>query len=30
VASGASCRHQFAHLTQARPLHIAELLARHL
>ncbi len=28
VASGTSCRHQIAHLTDRRPLHMAELLAR--
>jgi Fe-S oxidoreductase len=27
VASGTSCRHQIEHLTQAEPLHMAELLA---
>ncbi|HOS01557.1 MAG TPA: FAD-linked oxidase C-terminal domain-containing protein [Candidatus Hydrogenedentes bacterium] len=27
VACGTSCRHQITHLTEARPLHIAELLA---
>jgi hypothetical protein len=27
VASGTSCRHQIADLTDARPLHLAELLA---
>ncbi|OHB80272.1 MAG: hypothetical protein A2W31_16050 [Planctomycetes bacterium RBG_16_64_10] len=27
VASGTSCRHQIAHLTDARPLHMAELVA---
>jgi Fe-S oxidoreductase len=27
VASGTSCRHQIGHLTNARPLHMAELLA---
>jgi len=27
VASGTSCRHQITHLTQARPVHMAELLA---
>jgi len=30
VASGTSCRHQIADLTDVRPLHLAELLARHL
>jgi Fe-S oxidoreductase len=30
VASGTSCRHQIEHLTDAKPLHIAELLANHL
>lgn len=30
VASGTSCRHQIAHLTEARPLHLAELLASRL
>ncbi|MGA2555033.1 MAG: FAD-linked oxidase C-terminal domain-containing protein [Verrucomicrobiota bacterium] len=30
VASGASCRHQIQHLTPARPLHMAELLAASL
>jgi FAD/FMN-containing dehydrogenase/Fe-S oxidoreductase len=30
VASGTSCRHQITHLTDTEPLHIAELLARHL
>jgi len=28
VASGTSCRHQITHLTDARPLHMAELLAQ--
>jgi len=27
VASGTSCRHQITHLTMAKPLHMAELLA---
>lgn len=27
VASGTSCRHQIVHLTDAKPLHMAELLA---
>ncbi len=27
VASGTSCRHQITHLTEAEPLHMAELLA---
>jgi FAD/FMN-containing dehydrogenase/Fe-S oxidoreductase len=27
VASGTSCRHQINHLTQARPLHMAQVLA---
>jgi FAD/FMN-containing dehydrogenase/Fe-S oxidoreductase len=30
VASGTSCRHQIADLTDVRPLHLAEFLARHL
>jgi FAD/FMN-containing dehydrogenase/Fe-S oxidoreductase len=30
VASGTSCRHQIADLTDVQPLHLAELLARHL
>ncbi len=30
VASGTSCRHQIEHMTTARPLHLAELLARAL
>jgi FAD/FMN-containing dehydrogenase/Fe-S oxidoreductase len=30
VASGTSCRHQIDHLTDAKPLHMAELLAEHL
>jgi FAD/FMN-containing dehydrogenase/Fe-S oxidoreductase len=30
VASGTSCRHQIADLTDIRPLHLAELLATHL
>ena len=30
VSSGTSCRHQVEHLTSARPLHMAELLARSL
>jgi len=30
VASGTSCRHQIGDLTDARPLHIAELLAQSL
>ncbi len=30
VASGTSCRHQISDLTAARPLHIAEVLARTL
>ncbi len=30
VASGTSCRHQIGDLTEARPLHIAELLAECL
>jgi Fe-S oxidoreductase len=30
VASGTSCRHQIGDLTDARPLHIAELLAERL
>ena len=30
VASGTSCRHQIADLTDLRPLHLAELLACHL
>jgi FAD/FMN-containing dehydrogenase/Fe-S oxidoreductase len=30
VASGTSCRHQIGDLTDARPLHVAELLAKHL
>jgi FAD/FMN-containing dehydrogenase/Fe-S oxidoreductase len=30
VASGTSCRHQIADLTDAEPLHLAEYLARHL
>jgi FAD/FMN-containing dehydrogenase/Fe-S oxidoreductase len=30
VASGTSCRHQIADLTDARPLHLAELLASRL
>jgi len=30
VASGTSCRHQIEHLTEASPLHVAELLAAHL
>jgi Fe-S oxidoreductase len=30
VASGTSCRHQIADLTEARPLHLAELLASRL
>jgi FAD/FMN-containing dehydrogenase/Fe-S oxidoreductase len=30
VASGTSCRHQIADLTEAKPLHLAELLARYL
>jgi Fe-S oxidoreductase len=27
VACGTSCRHQIRHLTDAEPLHMAELLA---
>ncbi|NIA15048.1 MAG: FAD-binding protein [Nitrospiraceae bacterium] len=30
VASGTSCRQQITHLTQARPMHMAELLAEAL
>ncbi|HOW71536.1 MAG TPA: heterodisulfide reductase-related iron-sulfur binding cluster, partial [Phycisphaerae bacterium] len=30
VASGTSCRHQITHLTTAKPLHMAELLAEAL
>ena len=30
VASGTSCRHQIADLTDAQPLHLAEFLARYL
>ena len=30
VASGTSCRHQIEHLTDAKPLHMAELLAEAL
>jgi Fe-S oxidoreductase len=30
VASGISCRHQIRHLTEAEPLHIAELVAQYL
>jgi FAD/FMN-containing dehydrogenase/Fe-S oxidoreductase len=30
VASGTSCRHQIADLTDARPMHLAELLASRL
>jgi len=30
VASGTSCRHQIADLTDAEPVHMAELLAEHL
>jgi Fe-S oxidoreductase len=30
VASGTSCRHQISHLTNARPKHMAELLAEAL
>ncbi len=30
VASGTSCRHQIADLTDVRPLHLAEFLACHL
>jgi len=30
VASGTSCRHQIADLTDVRPLHLAEFLARYL
>jgi FAD/FMN-containing dehydrogenase/Fe-S oxidoreductase len=30
VASGTSCRHQIADLTDVHPLHLAEFLARHL
>jgi Fe-S oxidoreductase len=30
VASGTSCRQQVSHLTQAKPLHMAELLAQAL
>lgn len=30
VASGASCRHQIDHLTDAKPIHMAELLASAL
>ena len=30
VASGTSCRHQIGDLTDARPLHVAELLAKFL
>jgi FAD/FMN-containing dehydrogenase/Fe-S oxidoreductase len=30
VASGTSCRHQIDHLTDAKPVHMAELLARAL
>jgi Fe-S oxidoreductase len=30
VASGTSCRHQIADLTDVRPLHLAEFLASHL
>ncbi len=30
VASGTSCRHQIADLTDVTPLHLAEYLARHL
>lgn len=30
VASGTSCRHQITHLTAARPVHLAELLAEAL
>ena len=30
VASGTSCRHQIADLTDARPIHMAELLAEHI
>jgi FAD/FMN-containing dehydrogenase/Fe-S oxidoreductase len=30
IASGTSCRHQITHLTTARPLHMAELLAEGL
>ncbi|NLX21228.1 MAG: FAD-binding protein [Phycisphaerae bacterium] len=30
VASGTSCRHQITHLTTAKPLHMAELLAQAL
>lgn len=30
VASGTSCRHQITHLTDARPLHMAELMAKRI
>ena len=30
VASGTSCRHQIEHMTPARPLHMAELLASRI
>ena len=30
VASGTSCRHQIGDLTDAQPLHVAELLAKSL
>jgi Fe-S oxidoreductase len=30
VASGTSCRHQIADLTDSKPLHLAEFLARYL
>ena len=30
VASGTSCRHQIGHLTEASPMHMAELLAQAL
>jgi len=30
VASGTSCRHQIDHLTDAKPVHMAELLSEHL
>ncbi len=30
VASGTSCRHQITHLTEAKPLHMAEFLANAL
>jgi hypothetical protein len=30
VASGTSCRHQMADLTDVHPFHLAEFLARNL